>query len=99
MATPNYNLPTITGNMTADVVRDVNALAEATDDAIKQAVDGVDLSNITQAVANVDTRLTKHLDNMAQHNQYMDGTTKKQLVFGVNQTLNCLTVDIVEVTA
>ncbi|MDC6266654.1 hypothetical protein [Lysinibacillus fusiformis] len=35
MATTNYNLPTITGNMTADVPRDMNALAEATDDAIK----------------------------------------------------------------
>ena len=50
MATPNYNLPTITGNMTADVVRDVNALAVATDSAIKDAVDGVD------------SRLTAHLD-------------------------------------
>ncbi|WP_427110848.1 hypothetical protein [Lysinibacillus xylanilyticus] len=35
MATPNYNLPTISGNMAADVVRDMNALAEASDSAIK----------------------------------------------------------------
>ena len=57
MATPNYNLPTITGNMTADVVRDVNALAEATDTAIKAQVDGIDLSQIEQEISVVDTKL------------------------------------------
>lgn len=36
MTTTNFNLPMITGNMTADVVRDMNALAEATDGAITQ---------------------------------------------------------------
>lgn len=61
MATTNYKLPTITGNMTADVVRDMNALAEATDTAIKEAVGGVDLSKIEQ----VDSRLTAHLDESA----------------------------------
>lgn len=61
MATPNYNLPTITGNMAADVVRDMNALAEATDSAIKEAVDGVDLSTVTQQINVVDQRVTTHL--------------------------------------
>lgn len=65
MATTNYNLPTITGNMTSDVVRDMNALAEATDGAIKQAVEGVDLSQITQEVSKVDTKLTQHLAEIA----------------------------------
>lgn len=61
MATTNYKLPTITGNMTSDVVRDMNALAEATDSAIKEAVDGVDLTEITQEIGKVDTKLTQHL--------------------------------------
>ena len=62
MATTNYNLPTITGNMTADVVRDMNALAVATDSALKDAVDGIDLTNIEQSIESVDGRLTTHLD-------------------------------------
>lgn len=60
MATPNYNLPTISGNMTADVVRDMNALAEATDSAIKEAVDNVDLSA-------VDTKISTHLADDVNH--------------------------------
>jgi len=60
MATPNYNLPTISGNMTADVVRDMNALAEATDSAIKEAIDNVDLSAI-------DTKISTHLADDVNH--------------------------------
>lgn len=97
MATTNYNLPTITGNMTADVVRDMNALAEATDSAIKQAVDGVELSQITQEVSKVDTKLTQHLDDMVKHNQFMDGQKKMQAILGWNKSLNCPTIDYVEV--
>ena len=67
MATTNYKLPTITGNMAADVVRDMNALAEATDGAIKKAVDGVDLSTVTQQIGAVDQRVTTHLAEMAIH--------------------------------
>lgn len=67
MATTNYNLPTISGNMTADVVRDVNALAEATDVALKDAVDGkadsTDLSTLN-------TTVTEHL---AENNQSAHG--------------------------
>lgn len=66
MATTNYNLPTITGNMTADVVRDFNALAEATDTAIKVAVDSVDLSQIEQEISAVDTKVNEHLADYAQ---------------------------------
>lgn len=72
MATTNYNLPTIGGNMTADVVRDMNALAEATDGAIKKAVDGVDLSQITQEIGKVDTKLTQHLADSMPH-KFTDG--------------------------
>ena len=38
MPTTRYNLPTITTNMTADVPRDLNALADAVDDALHDAV-------------------------------------------------------------
>src|SRR5690554_3750382 len=69
LATTNYNLPTITGNMTADVVRDVNALAEATDTAIKSAVDGIDLTNIEQEISDVDSRVTAHLAESASLTQ------------------------------
>lgn len=60
MATPNYNLPTISGNMSADVVRDMNALAEATDSAIKEAIDNVDLTA-------VDTKISQHIDDDVNH--------------------------------
>ncbi|OCX65489.1 hypothetical protein BFM98_00170 [Lysinibacillus sp. AR18-8] len=51
MTTPNFNLPLITGNMTADVPRDMNALAEATDGAITQ----------------VGNQLTEHLNEGKQY--------------------------------
>lgn len=38
MPTSRYNLPTITDTMTADVPRDLNALAEATDEALHTAI-------------------------------------------------------------
>lgn len=53
MATPNYYLPLITGNMTADVVRDMNALAEATDEAIKQTT------------GSIEQRITNHTEKSA----------------------------------
>ena len=84
MATTNYNLPTITGNMTADVVRDMNALAVATDEAIKEAVDGVDLSTVTQQIGDVDQRVTTHLAEDDEHNRFVDGTTKYKYKFKPN---------------
>lgn len=97
MATTNYNLPTITGNMTADVVRDMNALAEATDGAIKEAVDGVDLSTVTQQIDAVDQRVTTHLADKAKHNQFMHEGVLHQIGFGYNPTLGCFTYSIREV--
>lgn len=67
MATPNYNLPTISGNMTADVVRDMNALAEATDSAIKEAIDNVDLSGIN-------TKLDTHIKDDLGHVRFYPST-------------------------
>ncbi|WP_336638378.1 glycine-rich domain-containing protein [Lysinibacillus fusiformis] len=67
MATPNYNLPTISGNMTADVVRDMNALAEATDSAIKEAIDNVDLTGIN-------TKLDTHIKDDLGHVRFYPST-------------------------
>lgn len=50
-----------------------------------------------QELQDVDNDLIAHKADMAQHNQYMDGATKKQLTFGVNKTLGCLTVTIGDV--
>lgn len=36
MATSRYNLPTIVDTMTADVTRDLNALAEAVDEVLEE---------------------------------------------------------------
>ena len=63
MATTNYSLPTITGDMTADVVRDLNALADAVDVAIKQAVGTVDLSEIENAI----NELREHVADNVRH--------------------------------
>ena len=41
MPTSRYNLPTINTSMTADVPRDMNALAQAVDDALHTAVDSL----------------------------------------------------------
>lgn len=67
--------------MTADVVRDMNALAEATDSAIKGAVDGIDLSEIEQ----VGNRLTDHLEDNMPHS-FMDGIKKIKYGFKTNVT-------------
>lgn len=68
MTTTNYNLPTITGNMTADVVRDMNALAVATDSAIKEESDN--LASVTQRVGTVEQRLTTHLSDSSHWMQF-----------------------------
>lgn len=87
--TKNYKLKKPELNEYA-LVTDLNENADV--------IDG-ELLKIGNSQAEVKQQFTTHLADMAKHNQFMDGTTKKQLVLGVNQTLNCLTVDIVEVTA
>ena len=56
-----------------------------------------EITAINDPETGVGATLTKHLADMAQHNQIMDGTQKKQLVFGINKTLNCLTIDEVNI--
>lgn len=94
MPTPNYNLPTITGNMTADVVRDMNALAVATDSALKGIGDGkADSTDLSQ----LQTQVTTHLNDMTRHNEFMNGAQKVRVVLGWNNTLNCPTMEYMEV--
>ncbi|MEK4360797.1 pyocin knob domain-containing protein [Paenibacillus sp. FSL M7-1455] len=45
--TPNLNLPLIDENATADVPRDMNALAQAVDTNVKAAIDGVKVPDAT----------------------------------------------------
>lgn len=52
MPTTNYNLPTISDNMANDVVKDMNALASATDSAIKL---------VDSSLNNLQTQFTSHL--------------------------------------
>lgn len=85
MATTNYNLPTITGNMTADVVRDMNALAEATDDALKGIGDSK--ANKTD-LANLQTQVTTHLDETA----YLSARTNADQSIA-NNTLSIVAVN------
>ncbi|MER2170546.1 MAG: hypothetical protein ABS938_07900 [Psychrobacillus psychrodurans] len=56
-----------------------------------------EIAKITDEETGVEAKFIPHLGNMAMHNQFMDGSVKKQLVFGVNSTLNCLTINVVEV--
>lgn len=69
MPTTNYNLPTLTDNMTADVVRDHNALATAVDTAIKGVASTVPTANdveiIDQRITGVESGLTTHKDENA----------------------------------
>ena len=54
MPTPKLNLPTINANMTADVVRDFNALAQAVDNSVpsKEEVNRHQVITSTQAPTN-----------------------------------------------
>ncbi|WP_218832076.1 pyocin knob domain-containing protein [Paenibacillus campinasensis] len=59
--TPNLGLPLIDENMTADVPRDMNALANAVDTAVKDAVDGVtvpDASTTQKGVVQLNDTVT-----------------------------------------
>lgn len=51
----------------------------------------------SEDLTQLQTQVTEHLAEMAQHNQFMDGSVKKQISFGANNTLGCLTIKISEV--
>lgn len=51
MATSRYNLPTIVDTMTADVTRDLNALAEAVDEVLGNELDNLSSEAIDISIA------------------------------------------------
>lgn len=63
MPTENFNLPLIADNMANDVVRDMNALAEATDEALKGLGDSKADSTVLETL---DNKVTQHLDDEAK---------------------------------
>lgn len=63
MPTPNLGLPLITGNMTANVPRDMNALAEAVDNAFGN----LDELATKSEVSEVSNALTMHLNAELPH--------------------------------
>ena len=87
--TPNYNLNKPEYTDFADVVK-LNENMDILDTKLKEVSD---IASDTNLRAEFD----QHVANMAQHNQYMNGTQKVQLVFGVNKTLNCLTIEEVNI--
>lgn len=65
MTTTNLGLPLITGNLTADVVRDLNALAEAVD---LRAAKKTATETTQQDLDTLEETVTKHLaDNVSAH--------------------------------
>lgn len=58
--------------------------------SLSDALGGIDLTSIQR-------QLTQHLDDMAKHNQFVQGNKKYQVVLGWNTTLKCPTMDYVEV--
>lgn len=82
MPTENLGLPTISGNMTADVVRDMNALAEAVD-----AAAGVDGSLASKSdLGAIDVKLDKIDQGVVDSNAKSDQI--KQDVDQINSKLN-----------
>lgn len=63
MSTERLNLPKITGNMTADVVRDFNGLAEAIDEKVALQTD---VEDIGQKADENEQVLNEHLANLAK---------------------------------
>lgn len=59
--------------------------------ASKKDVENIDLSNLATK-----EEVTTHKSDMAKHNQFMDGDIKKQISFGINSDLGCLTINISE---
>lgn len=60
------------------------------------------ISDVTNLQTQLDSKASNekvnaHLNDLAKHNQFMDGDKKKQITFGVNSDLGCLTINISEV--
>lgn len=92
MPTENFNLPLIADNMANDVVRDMNALAEATDDALKGLGDGK--ANSTDLTM-LDNKVTTHLDESnANAHQISNITNLQQTLDGKFTSVPISSVDL-----
>lgn len=77
-----------------------NANMDKIDAALKvlsDALGGIDLTTLSQAINAVETKVTAHLEEMAKHNQFIEGGKKYQVILGWNPILDCPTMDYVEV--
>ncbi|KYC67163.1 hypothetical protein [Heyndrickxia coagulans] len=96
--TPNLNLPKITGDMTADIVRDMNALADAVDSGVQKKTNDVQSSIDTHKADN-----TRHItaDERTRWNGMLpaenytaaDVLTKLKTVDGANSGVDADLVD------
>lgn len=97
--TKHYSLNKPEGTDYAKIIA-LNDNADKIDAALKalsDALGGIDLSILSQAIQNVDNKVTQHLADMVQHNQFMDGPKKIQVILGWNKALNCPTMEYTEV--
>ncbi|OEC03442.1 hypothetical protein GY31_01495 [Lysinibacillus sphaericus] len=110
--TPNLGLkkPGSTDNV---LITDINENMDVLDAAISELKEGTasipDLETVDKTLAGainevkqesstVKQELDTHSGNMAKHNQFVNGANKKiQVVLGWNDTLNCPTMEYVEV--
>jgi len=97
--TPNYKLVKPAPEEFYDVTVP-NGNMDKIDAALKtisDALGGIDLVSLSQAISAVDGRVTQHLDERGKHNQFMLGDVLHQIGFGYNPILGCVTYSIREV--
>lgn len=78
----------------------LNENADKIDTALKalsDALGGIDLTTLSNAITAVDNKVTEHLEDKAQHNQFIHEGKLHQIGFGYNPTLSCFTFSIREV--
>lgn len=97
--TPKYNLekPHEDDFYNVDVP---NANMDKIDAALKALSDAlgvIDLTTLSQAITAIENKVNEHFEDMAKHNQFIAGNKKYQMILGWNKTLNCPTMDYVEV--
>ncbi|WP_312130574.1 hypothetical protein [Lysinibacillus capsici] len=109
--TENLNLkkPDLTDNiLISDINENMDALDAAVGELQKGSTSIPDLETedktLAGAINEVDKKATTiqqqfnaHLDDDVVHNRFMDGAVKKQISFGFNPVLGCLTATISEV--
>jgi hypothetical protein len=98
-STTNYNL-TKPGPEEFYDVGVPNANMDKIDAALKALSDAlgvIDLTTLSQAITAVENKVNEHFEDMAKHNQFIAGNKKYQMILGWNKTLNCPTMDYVEV--